>query len=127
MKKTFLSIALVLGLISATTIANAQNGRFSVGAEIALPMGDFADATSLGFGGSVRYEYPIGDNLGLCGTAGYLMFSGRSGNGVDLGDWTMIPVQAGLKYYFTDNQDGCHTFVLLESINHAKNKYFAYE
>ena len=115
MKKTFLSIALVIGLIGVTTIANAQNGRFSVGAELGLPLGGLGDAQSMGFGGSVRYEHPIGDNIGLTGTAGYLIFSGKDQT-FDFGplgsftfegpDLAMIPIQAGLKYYFSDNQDG---------------------
>ena len=78
MKKSLLSIALVLGLVSTTLVTNAQNGRFSVGAELALPMGDFGDAASTGFGGSVRYEYPVNDNIGLTGTVGYLIFSGKT-------------------------------------------------
>lgn len=106
MKKSLLSIALVLGLVSTTLVTNAQNGRFSVGAELALPMGDFGDAASTGFGGSVRYEYPVNDNIGLTGTVGYLIFSGKTVAGVDGPDWSMIPVQVGGKYYFTENQEG---------------------
>jgi hypothetical protein len=109
MKRSKLIVALVLGLLAFSTTSNAQNGRFSVGAELAIPMGDFADATSMGFGGSLRYEFPVGDNLGLTATAGYLAFSGKD----DLGNWSMIPVQVGAKYYFTDNQDGFYGHLML--------------
>lgn len=108
MKKLFLSIALVIGLVSASSVAFSQEGRFSVGAELAIPMGDFGDAVGIGFGGSLRYEAPVGDNLGITGTAGYLSFSGKNG-----GESTyMIPVQAGLKYYFTEQQMGFYGHVM---------------
>ena len=84
------------------TTVQAQSGRLSLGAELGMPMGDFGDAASTGFGGSLRYEHPMGDNIGLGLTAGYLMFGGK-----DEGpDWTMIPVQAFLKYYFMEQQSG---------------------
>src|SRR5690606_21924762 len=93
-----------------SSVAVAQDGRFSIGAELALPMGDFGDASSIGFGGSVRYEHPVGDNIGLTGTVGYLIFGGKetSEGGVtfDGPDYSMIPIQVGGKYYFTEQQLG---------------------
>jgi hypothetical protein len=110
MKKKFLSIAIMAVMAIGTSSVFAQDARFSVGAELALPMGDFGDAVGTGFGGSLRYESPIGDNLGFTITAGYLSFSGKDfdfGGTTVTGESTyMIPIQAGLKYYFTDQQDG---------------------
>lgn len=107
MKKNLITKLCVVALATfLSTSAFAQNGRFSVGAELGLPMGDFGDATSLGFGGSLRYEHPLGDNMGLTLTAGYLMFSGKEIAGFELGDWGMIPAQVGIKYYFTEQQEG---------------------
>ena len=108
MKKTLISIALVLGLVCITNVSHAQNGRFSVGAEVGLPIGNFADATSLGVGGTLRYEYPVNDNLALMLTAGYLTFSGKTVGGFDLGSWGMIPAQVGAKYYFTEMMNGLY-------------------
>jgi hypothetical protein len=126
MKKTILSIALVIGLVSAANVSKAQNGRFSVGAELALPMGDFGDQSNLGFGGSLRYEYPMGDNLGLCLTAGYITFSGKSIDDGFGGTYkfsnSMIPIQAGLKYYFSEQQDGFYGMVNL-GVHSFKSKY----
>ena len=65
-------LVVVLVLISAATFA--QNGRFSVGAEVAIPGGDYSDNASTGFGGGLRYEMPMGDNLGLMATLSYLTF-----------------------------------------------------
>jgi hypothetical protein len=101
MKTTKVILIAAFALFMCSTV-QAQSGRLSLGAELGLPMGDFGDAASTGFGGSLRYEHPMGDNIGLGLTAGYMMFGGK-----DEGpDWTMIPVQAFLKYYFMEQQSG---------------------
>jgi hypothetical protein len=113
MKKMRLLIAvaaLVCGLIQTS---DAQVGRFSAGLELALPMGDFGDVAGTGFGGSLRYEYPLGDNIGLMATVGYLTFGEE-----DLGDfgtytYSMIPIQVGGKYYFTEQQNGFYAMAEL--------------
>ena len=109
--------ALVLAVVTKTNAAGGGNGRLSVGAELGLPMGDFGDAANMGFGGSLRYEMPMGDNLGLTATAGYLLFSGKDldvlGVTIKGGDWSMIPIQVGAKYYFQEQQDGFYGMVEL--------------
>ncbi len=112
MKKLFLSaaaIALCGGLM-------AQENRASVGLEAALPMGDFGDFVGFGIGGSVGYEIPVGDNLGVMLQAGYISFSGKD---YDLGIVTVegpsigaIPIQVGAKYYFSENQAGAYAGLL---------------
>jgi hypothetical protein len=106
MRKSLLVVALVL--FSATTFA--QNGRVSLGLELAIPGGDYGDNAGTGFGGSLRYEHPVGDNIGLMGTVGYLTYGKKEldfGYGVKA-EYTnsMIPIMVGGKYYFTDQQDG---------------------
>lgn len=113
--------AACIALTAGTTMA--QNGRFSVGAELGLPMGSFGDGAGIGFGGTLRYEFPLGDKMGLSGTAGYMIFSGKditvSGGGI-IPDQTfkgssmgMIPIQAGFKYYFMEAQDGFYAMAEL--------------
>jgi hypothetical protein len=107
--KKFTLLMVVAALFSTTAIA--QENRFSIGAELAMPMGDFADFAGFGFGASLRYEMPLGENLGVMATAGYLTFGKEE---LDLGpffgkfsyQYSMIPIQLGLKYYFMDAQDG---------------------
>ena len=101
--------AFALSLVTFNAKAG-DNSRFSVGAELALPMGSFGDQSGTGFGGSLRYEMPVGDNLGLMLTAGYLTFGGKT---IDLGGFgkfeytnSAIPIQLGAKYYFTEQQNG---------------------
>ena len=97
--------AMVLSLVSMNAKAGGDNARLSIGAEVGLPMGNFGDAASTGFGGSVRYEMPMGDNLGLTGTVGFLTFSAKTG-GLISASYTMIPIMFGAKYYFTEQQNG---------------------
>ncbi|HKR03681.1 MAG TPA: outer membrane beta-barrel protein [Bacteroidia bacterium] len=112
--KIMMAGAACIVLAAGTTMA--QNGRFSVGAELGLPLGTFGDGSGIGFGGTLRYELPLGDKMGLTGTAGYMVFSGKeftiSGGGV-IPDQTVkgnssgiIPIQVGFKYYFNEAQDG---------------------
>jgi len=105
-----------LALIGATAVS-AQENRFSAGLELALPMGDFGDAVGFGFGATLGFELPVGDNLGLVAQAGYISFSGKDfdvpGFGTISGpSVAAIPLQVGAKYYFTDNQEGFYAGVL---------------
>lgn len=113
--KKFLIVLFVL--LFALTV-NAQNINLSVGGELAMPMGTFSDAAGIGFGGTVRGEYPINDQLVGIADVGYLMWGGET---IDLGigeittDYSAIPIQVGAKYYFDKGfyalaQVGLHMF-----------------
>lgn len=103
-------------------VAMAQENRFSAGLELGLPMGDFGDVQGIGFGVSLAYELPVGDNLGVLAQVGYLSFSAKDIE-IDLGPFgsmtvegmTMaaIPIQVGAKYYFTENQAGFYAGALV--------------
>lgn len=107
----FASVAL-----GATTMAMAQENRFSAGLELGFPMGDFGDAQGIGFGVTLGYELPVGDKLGLMAQLGYLNFSAKDidvmGVSVEGNSLGMIPIQVGAKYYFTDNQEGFYVGLL---------------
>ncbi len=101
---------LVIAFVLMSSIAFAQSGRFSLGAEVAIPGGDYGDNAGTGFGASLRYEMPLGDNLGLMGTVGYLTYGSKT---VDFGGFgsykytnSMIPIMVGAKYYFSEQQNG---------------------
>jgi hypothetical protein len=115
MKKLLLSIVAVVAISSASF----AQGRFSVGAELGLPMGDFGDAAGIGFGGSLRYEGTINDNLNWTGTLGYLTFSEKDNSGLKV---SMIPVQAGVKYYFTESFSGFYGAAEL-GVHMVKSKF----
>lgn len=99
---------MTLFLASCTVLAFSQ-GRFSVGPELALPMGDFGDVVGIGLGGTVRYEAPIADKLNWTVTAGFLSFMEKTED-TPLGEVkasaTGIPIQGGVKYYVTESFNG---------------------
>lgn len=92
----------------AVTGAFAQ---ISIGADLALPMGTFGDVQGMGFGVSGRYDGSINDNLSWSAGIGYISFSGKDysipGFGTISGtSFAMIPIQGGVKYYFTESNAG---------------------
>lgn len=102
MKKVLLSFA-------ALTLAGglmAQSNQISLGADLALPLGDFGDVYSLGVGPTAGFELPIGDNLGVTLQVSYMFLTVKEDFSDFLDKSSMLPAQAGLKYYFQDQQEG---------------------
>lgn len=107
MKKLF-SFALIM--VVAFAISNHAQEKFhlGVGPFIGIPMGSFSDITSIGFGGLAQGELEFTDKVVGTGQIGYLVFSGKSitdifGDSFDYGNWSVIPVLAGVKYYISPN------------------------
>lgn len=111
MKKTITTIFAVAALIVATNYTSNAQLRISVGPELGMPMGDFADGFGIGFGGTLGAEYGVSENLGIGLRAGYLTFSGK--DALDGFKNNMIPIQAFAKYYFMESQDGFYGMVNL--------------
>jgi hypothetical protein len=114
------ALLLTVALVTFSVASSFAQGRFSAGAELALPSGDFGDAVGTGFGVSVRYEAPINDNLSWMATAGFLTFGKKEVAGIDYSA-SLIPINAGLKYYFTESFNGFYGGVEL-GLNIAKAK-----
>jgi|SRR5690554_1257723 len=97
----FLLVFLMMG-----SVAYSQEGfhKINIGADVALPMGDFSDISSVGFGVSGKVYYGIDNEINLIGAIGYLHFTSK-----DFEDWeggsysfnvNMIPVMFGFDYDF---------------------------
>ena len=105
MKKVLFSLA----IIAASFAANAQSEgssskfKFSVGAEVGLPVGDLGDFSSLAVGGSVQGDYWVDPSFALTVQAGYQRFLAKDNNGLELG---VIPILAGGKYNFSEKVYG---------------------
>ena len=98
MKKYYLPLVV---LLLASTSLLAQKQGISIGGNVHFPTGDWANIASIGYGGSVTYEHPLGRNIAGVIYSGYTYFIGDN-----LGyDWSMIPLVAGAKFYFTPEQD----------------------
>lgn len=98
MKKIIASLV-VLFVFAA---ANAQEGfhKIGVGAEVALPMGNFGDGFSTGFGATGKVFYGISEDGDITGTIGYLHFGMKSSDFVS-GHVGMILLQFGYRHNFS--------------------------
>jgi hypothetical protein len=114
MKKILLALIIIAGT-ACTTFAQTQpggGGKFSIGLEGGLPVGDFHNYSNYIIGGSLKYEYPVADNLFITGSAGYSSVHFKSFDvsysdpdfsfqyHSDGGSSGIIPVKVGAKYYF---------------------------
>ena len=101
MKKLTLVAAVMVLVMAMSFSASAQGKMYlNIGGDALLPLGSFSDAASIGFGGTVRFEYAVMPALNLTFTSGYLMWTGKEINGVDGPNYSGIPILVGAKYYF---------------------------
>ncbi len=99
----FLVFAAFLFLSATDSIA-----QFSVGAELGLPAGNFSNSSNPGIGASVRYDASLGDKLNWTASAGFLVFGGRTYLGGAYGNFSIIPLVGGVKYYFVKANEGVY-------------------
>ena len=112
MKKILLSIVLLSAIALFTTntaVAQSKNGsspddgfHFNVGGNIALPLGNFSNAYSIGFGGFVGATKAITDEFVGFGQIGYDVFSGKTIDGFSIPNGHVLSIQAGAKYLISD-------------------------
>lgn len=112
MKKVLLAVITVLGLTYGAS-AQTQGSRISIGADLAVPTGDLAVISSLGYGGSLQGEFAVAKSLSLTASAGYLTFGFKKvfkdafeEAGISVGNQSAIPLKGGAKYYFLKNVYG---------------------
>jgi opacity protein-like surface antigen len=105
----------VVAFAAATVSVKAQDEdakplRFSLGADVALPMGpfvdkdvfgDFSDNFSLGLGASAQVAYALDTDLGLTFSLGYMSYMPKEIDGEKGESLGVVPVQAGIEYNFT--------------------------
>ena len=100
--KKFYSI-LAMSLLLASLSFGQSGMKVGIGGVVDMPMGTFGDVVGIGFGAAVVGEYKVADKMVATFTTGYLMFSGKEDF---FGDWSIIPLMVGGKYYFADNMYG---------------------
>lgn len=109
MKKILLAL-FVLGVTACSSFAqttkssssSSDAGKFSIGVDAGLPMGDAKNVYNFAIGGSLKYDMPIGTGAFVNLSAGYESFMVKSAL-KDLGASSssgFVPVKVGLKYYF---------------------------
>jgi hypothetical protein len=108
MKRKLITMFAALGMSVAGL---AQLGPVSLGAELALPTGDFGESYPLGYGASLGYEQPIGEKLGITLQVGYIMLGIDDAVSTLIDKSSMMPIQVGAKYYLSERGAGLYAHV----------------
>lgn len=103
-KLVFITLLLVVGVATSAQQTNDKKKAttgMSIGAELALPIGDFADISGIGIGGSAKLAIPVGDGNATL-SAGYVNFSAKdftvAGITVKGSSTYLIPIKAGYRF-----------------------------
>jgi hypothetical protein len=105
MKRKLITMLAAFGMSVAGL---AQLGPVSLGAEVALPTGDFGESYPLGYGVSLGYEHPLGEKLGVTLQAGYIMLGIDDEVATFIEKSSMMPIQVGAKYYLSERGAGLY-------------------
>nr|WP_067062980.1 outer membrane beta-barrel protein [Mucilaginibacter sp. L294] len=111
MKKVLLLATAICGFaISSFAQSSKEGGKFSIGVDAGLPVGNAKNASNLIIGGSLKYDHPIADGVFVTGSAGYsrVLFNNETKNelksfGVDKSGVGYIPVKVGVKYFLAES------------------------
>ncbi len=104
---TLCAMLLAFGALSA------QTKQLSIGVDLVLPQGDFSKEYSLGVGPNAGFELPVGDKLAVTLHAGYDILLVQSDHSDVLAGASLVPIQAGLKYFFQESQKGIYAHAQL--------------
>jgi hypothetical protein len=103
MKKALFVLTVLCGLSIGAFAQSSTSGagKFSIGLEGGLPVGNAADAYNAVVGASLKYDYKIADNTFFTGSAGYNAFLVKSEFKPIAGStFGAVPVKVGIKYFF---------------------------
>jgi hypothetical protein len=125
MKKVILLTSISL-CVSAIIFAQDKGLKFSVGPELALPIGNFSNGWSFGIGATAQIEKSLQDKLYGTATGGIVFYNGKSvGNGLKNEGIAIIPLRVGAKYFLSGGIYGAMQ-VGLGFINKGIGTAFAY-
>jgi len=103
MKKIFFTALILFSFISL----QAQRNPMSVGvnAAVSIPMGDFNDVATMGFGLNGTFLYGVSEVFEVGGSVGFISWDGdkveiESTSVEATESSTTIPILAGIRYYF---------------------------
>lgn len=100
MKKLFVFAVLALGVAALAKGQNNGDTRFSVGAELGVPTGSFANGWGFGVGASAQAEHFFQENVSGTGMAGFISYIGKSvGGNLKNKSYNIIPLRVGARVY----------------------------
>ncbi|WP_162499827.1 outer membrane beta-barrel protein [Mucilaginibacter terrigena] len=107
MKKVLLLLTAVCGLSASSFAQSSDGGKFSIGVEAGLPVGDLKNVSNFIIGGSLKYDHPIAEGTFITGSAGFSSIQGKEATTpfgtVKVGNTSVVPVKAGIKYFLAEN------------------------
>jgi len=86
-------------VFSISTKIYSQEIRIALAPEINLPTGNASNTSGIGFGGSLKVEFPIADKYAVTANGGYNLFIGKKYFGNRVENIDAIPTKLGFKYY----------------------------
>src|SRR5699024_824913 len=97
MKKQLLIISFLFLFVG---FATAQKGNIliSLGADVALPLGDFGEYSNIGIGGTAKGHYGISDAGDITFTTGYISFGSKGSNEFMSIKTAIIPFMPGYRH-----------------------------
>jgi len=98
MKKIY--FVLVLTCVSVLSYAQQGFHKVNVGAEVALPLGNFGNAYGIGIGATGKAFYGISEQGDITGTLGYIRFGMKGDQDMMSGSMGMIPIMFGYRHDF---------------------------
>lgn len=91
---------MVLTCVSVLSYAQQGFHKVNVGAEVALPLGDFGNAYGIGFGATGKVFYGISEQGDITGSLGYIRFGMKEDQDMMSGNMGMIPIMFGYRHDF---------------------------
>lgn len=98
--KKILTTTLILCAVLAVHAQKRGFHTISAGAEVALPIGDFGEIYSIGFGATGKAFYGITDQGDITGTLGYIHFGMKNKSEFMSGSMGMVPIMFGYHHDF---------------------------
>ncbi len=95
-------LLLIIVILSLGITLNAQDGKFNVGGNIALPVGDSSNAFLFGFSVESNYLFEVSDNFQIGPSASLVYYFGKSENGFDVEDASFLPLAAAGRFNISD-------------------------
>src|SRR5207248_4901723 len=114
MKKAIVRIACLLLCVSGAAHAErtrahflrGHNLSFGLDTEVGVPLGNYADASSVGGGGALTAELSLFDTLSATMRAGVELHSNRDVPAVGSSHVHALPILLGTKYYLGSSREG---------------------
>ncbi len=110
MKKLLVINAIIMMFFSVTMPVHAQQMKAGVQIGAAIPVGDWGDWVSTGFGGIGTFHYELKPEITLTGAIGYYSFGSKNDISDLIGSYgdysySVVPIVAGARYNLGKNAE----------------------